>query len=247
MRKNYFTTFCLVFLFLCGFLAVKAQDTYQPGFVILNDGTRVAGSIILYTNAPWLNQQHIFLKDSAAMAASPNGDVRPKKYKTGDIKYYQVGDRKFDKVHFVESTDLHFSILGSNNHMLERLTSGRIAAYRYYSYPPDIDTFTGSEEEYEKRKTHELLSGYKVLARKDEKGNYHDTLNDGVQKGYFDDAPEIMNKYNEGGYGNEPSAKQKGLFAKMVAQAKKTTFKQKEADAIVAAFSEYNQTHPVKN
>jgi len=245
--KKIYATICVCVLLLCSLQVVKAQDIYQPGFVILNDGTRVAGSIILYANAPWLNQQHIFLKDSVAMAASPNGEVKPKKYKTADIKFYQVGDRKFDKVHFVESTDLHFSILGSNNHMLERLTFGRIAAYRYYSYPPDMDTFTGSYEEYEKRKTHQLLAGYKVLARKDEKGNYHDTLNDGVQKGYFDDAPEIMKKYNEGGYGNEPSAKEKGLFAKMVAQAKKTTFKQQEADAIVAAFNEFNAAHPVKN
>jgi hypothetical protein len=244
--KKFYSAICCCMLLLCSFSAVKAQDIYQPGFVILNDGTRVAGSIIVYANAPWLNQQHIFLKDSIALAANPNSDIKPKKYKTADIKYFQVGDRKFDKVHFVESSDLHFRILGSNNHMLERLTYGRIAAYRYYSYPPDMDTFTGSYEEYEKRKTHELLAGYKVLARKDENGNYHDTLNDGVQKGYFDDAPEIMKKYNEGAYGNEPSSAKKGLFAKMVATAKKVTFKQQEADAIVAAFNEYNDTHAVK-
>ena len=242
MKRSYFITFCL--LFLCSVSVLRAQDTYQPGYVILNDGTRVSGTIILYANSPWLNQQHIFLKDSAAVAANPNGDVKPKKYKTGDIKYYQVGDRKFDKVHYVESSDLHFRILGSNDHMLERLTIGRIASYIYYSYPPDMDTFTGSYEDYEKRKTHELLAGYKVLARKDADGKFHDTLNDGVQKGYFDDAPEIMQKYNEGAYGNEPSAAKKGLMAKMIARAKKTTFKQKEADAIVAAFNEYNEKHP---
>ena len=115
--KKIYSTICFCMLLLCGLQAVNAQDSYQPGFVILNDGTRIAGSIILYANAPWLNQQHIFLKDSAAMAASPNGDVKPKKYKTADIKFYQVGDRKFDKVHFVESTDLHRSPICSTRPM----------------------------------------------------------------------------------------------------------------------------------
>jgi hypothetical protein len=237
MRKSLSITIYL--LLLCSFSVLKAQDTYQPGFVILNDGTRVSGSIILYANSPWLNQQHIFLKDSVALVANPNGEVKPKRYRTGDIKYYQVGDRKFDKVHYVESSDIHFKILGSNDHMLERLTAGRIAAYRYYSYPPDIDTFTGSVEDYEKRKTHELLTGYKVLARKDNDGKYHDVLNDGIDD-YLKDAPDIMKKYNEGAYGNEPSPAKKGLMAKMIARAKKTTFKQQEADAIVAAFNEFN-------
>lgn len=241
--KRHLIIFCLHFL--CCFSVVNAQDSYQPGFVILNDGTRIAGTIILYANAPWLNQQHIFLKDSTGLAANPNGDVKPKKYKTGDITFYQVGERKFDKVHFVETTDLHFSILGSNNHMLERLTKGRIAAYKYYSYPPDMDTFTGSYEEYERRKTHELLAGYKVLARKDESGNYHDVLNDGV-KDYFADAPDIMQKYDAGAYGNEPSSAKKGLMAKMIARARKTTFKQQEADAIVAAFNEFNEKYALK-
>ncbi|MDB4919767.1 hypothetical protein [Mucilaginibacter sp.] len=243
MKRSYFTAFCL--LLLCSVSVLKAQDVYQPGYVILNDGIRLSGTIILYANSPWLNQQHIFLKDSAAVAANPNGDVKPKKYKTGDIKYYQVGDRKFDKVHYVESSDLHFRILGSNDHMLERLTAGRIASYRYYSYPPDMDTFTGSYEDYEKRKTHELLAGYKILARKDNDGKYHDILNDGI-KDYLKDAPDIMKKYDDGTYGNEPSASGKGLMAKMIARAKKTTFKQQEADAIVAAFNEFNQEYPAK-
>jgi len=242
MKKNFFS-FCLILSILFSISIAKAQDVYQPGYAILNDGTRVSGSIILYANAPWLNQQFIWLKDSAAFAANPK--VKAKKYKVNDIQFYQVGERKFDKVHFVEMDDLHFKILGSNDHMLERLTMGRINSYRYYSYPPDIATFTGSSEEYEAKKTNELLAGYKVLARKDNDGKFNDALNDDPKK-YFEDSPEVSQKYLNGEYGNEPSAGKKGLGAKMMAMARKKTFKSQEVEGIVAAFKDYNEKNPKK-
>jgi len=235
----------LCLLFLLFFSVAKAQDTYQPGYAILNDGTRVSGTIILYERSPWVNQQFIWLKDSAAVAANPNGKVKPKKYKVADLKYYQVGERKFDKVHFVELDDLHFKTLGSNNHMLERLSYGRITSYRYYSYPPDMDVFTGSAEEYEEKKTNQLLAGYKVLAIKDNNGKFKDALNDNP-KAYYEDTPEVLQKYLNGDYGNEPAPAKKGLGAKMMAMARKATFKAKEADGIVAAFNDYNSKNPVK-
>ena len=111
MKKSYLATIFYCLLFSCSLSVARAQDSYQPGFVILNDGTRLGGTIILYANAPWLNQQHIFLKDSAALAASPNGDVKPKKYKTGDIKYYQVGNRKFSGGNGIDEFAFHVIII----------------------------------------------------------------------------------------------------------------------------------------
>ena len=244
MRKN-LLAICFGLILLFNFSILKAQDTYQPGYAILENGTRISGTIILYEDAPWLNQQFIWLKDSVALAGSPDGNVKPKKYKVANLKFYQVGERKFDKVHFVELDDLHFRTLGANDHMLERLTAGRIASYRYYSYPPDIAVYAGSSEEYEEKKTDQLLKGYKVLARKDKEKNYKDALNDDP-KDYFKDSPEVLQKYLNGEYGNEPSTAKKGLGAKMMAMARKTTFKAKEAEGIVAAFEDYNAKNPVK-
>ncbi|MDB5147068.1 MAG: hypothetical protein JWQ57_1088, partial [Mucilaginibacter sp.] len=62
MKKKY--TF-LVFLLFIGISICKAQN-YQPGYVILNDGTRVGGVVALNEAEPWYNQRYIRIKDSIA-------------------------------------------------------------------------------------------------------------------------------------------------------------------------------------
>jgi hypothetical protein len=131
----------MVILLLLTFSVSKAQEAYQPGYAILNDGTRISGSIILYDEAPWFNQRFIFLKDSTQLAGDPN--TKAKKYKVADLKFYQVGTRAFDKVHFVDAENLQVKSFGANDHMLERLASGRIQAHRF---TPTRQTSTPSWE-----------------------------------------------------------------------------------------------------
>ncbi|MFB9845154.1 hypothetical protein [Mucilaginibacter ginsenosidivorans] len=241
--KKIYSAFYLSLLLLLISTDLKAQDTYQPGYVILNDGTRVPGLIRLNQREPWYNQRVIFMKDSAAVAADPNGKVKSKKYKFTDMKSYQVGQVKFEKVHYVDMENLQLKSLGSNDHMLEVLSSGRINSYRYYSYPPDIEADFGTEEEQnakEEKRKKDLINGFKILTKKDNESKFNDALDYDVQK-YFKDAPEILEKYQKGEYGNQPTAPKKGLAAKMIAMAKKQTFKLEEANAIITAFNEYNQ------
>ncbi|HVW97667.1 MAG TPA: hypothetical protein VHA56_16960 [Mucilaginibacter sp.] len=241
MRKFIFILgFCLLFTVL------KAQDAYQPGFIILNNGTRIAGSIRLNNSEPWFNQRRIWFKDSAAMAADPN--VKSKKYKADDLKFYQVGERKFEKVHYVDYENLQLKSMGSNDHMLEKLSDGRINSYCFYQYPKDFDAYYGTEEgleQYKQKQKNDLLMGYKILAKKDNESKFHDALDYDMQK-YLEDNHDVWEKYKAGGYGNQPLTKKKGLMAKMIATAKKTAFKQEEADAIVAAFNDYNAGNATK-
>ena len=57
---------------------------------------------------------------------------------------------------------------------------------------------------------------------------------------YFEDTPDVAQKYQDGGYGNHPIVAKKGLAARMISMAKKTTFKEEDAAGIIAAINDYN-------
>ena len=239
LQKTYLTYCLFLTLLFCG-TQVEAQDSYQPGYAILNDGTRVSGQIILYSKTPWSNQRYIWLKDSAAVAANPN--VKPKKYKADDLLSYQVGNRCFEKVHFVDLEKLQFKNLGTNDHMMEKLNTGKITAYRYYGYPIEFVRVAASEDEMDRmlqKENDDLLNSWKYLAKKGSDEKYRDIFDYDLQK-YFEDIPEVLQKYQAGGYGNEPVSQKKALAAKMMAMAKKATYAHMQYEPIVAAIDDYN-------
>ena len=228
----------------------KAQDetwSYHSGAVTFKDGSTVRGMVRIYDTMPWYNQRYIWFIDSASFAANPN--VKGKKYRADDMLQYRVGDGIFDKVHYVNIENLQLKSLGTNDHMMERLTMGRITSHRFYDYPADTYGDSGSEEKIEadeEKRKNDLLKGYKILFVKDDEKKQQNAFDVDLLK-YLADVPAVAQKYQEGGYGNQPVVKHKGLMAKMIATAKQTAFKPEEADAIVAAFNDYNaQSVPAK-
>jgi len=243
MKKVFFLLFISIFTTLS---FCKAQNEYQPGYVILTDGTRIAGLIRLNNDEPWFNQRRIWMKDSAAVAADPN--VKAKKYKVDDLKFFQVGNRMFDKVHHVDTENLQLKSFGTNDHMMERLAMGKITAHRYYSYPQDFVVYAKSEEEVEEieaEKKHDLLIGYKIFVQKDNDTKLHDAFDYDMQK-LFGDTPDVAQKYQDGGYGNHPIVTKKGIGARLISMAKKTTFKEEDAQGIIAAINDYNEKNAGK-
>lgn len=155
---------------LLSFSTSSGQETYKPGYAILENGTRISGEIGCYEDSPWLNQRFIFIKDSADLAQ--NGvKAKSKKYKVDDLKFYEVADRAYEKVNYVDLQNIQVKSLGSNNHMLERFSSGRINAYRFYAYPKDIEVYINTPSEVikqnEQRDKAALLAGWKLLTQKD--------------------------------------------------------------------------------
>lgn len=233
-------------MFLLFVSTVKAQDTFQPGYAVLEDGTRVSGLITFYSNTPWHNQRYIWVKDSAGVAANPNADVKAKKYKVDDLKFYKVGQHFFEKVHYVDLQKLQVKNLGTDDHMMEKLNAGKITAYRFYDYSSDM--FAGSKasiDEEIRKENNDLLNNWHYLAKKGSEEKYRDMFDYDLQK-YFEDTPEVLQKYQAGGYGNEPVTQKKGLAAKMVAMAKKATYAHMQYEPLVAAINEYNSKNPIK-
>ncbi|WP_183566245.1 hypothetical protein [Mucilaginibacter sp. SP1R1] len=240
MKKNHLILICLCFL--CVFNA-KAQDNYQAGFAILNDGTRISGLISVYDTDPWFNQRFIYLKDSAAVAADPTKNVNAKKYTADELKYYKIGERTFTKIHYVDAENLQLKSLGSNDHLLEVLALGRINTYRFYPYPQDAFASLVSEEDVRqqiKRDHDNKLKSWKMLAQKGDDAKYRNVFDYDLQK-YFEDTPEVLEKYQKGGYGNESISAKKGLAARMMSMAKKATYMPIQWESIVAAIKDYNQ------
>jgi hypothetical protein len=235
----------LLFIILSSFSICKAQYNYQPGYAILNDGTRISGMIRFFDNEPWFNQRFIRIKDSADVAKNPN--VGAKRLKADDLKYYEVVSRKFDKLHYVDMENLQLKSLGTNDHMMERLCTGRIVAHRFYQYPPDTEGYIGTEEEFKRKEEQEkedLRQGYKILIQKDNDSKLQNAFDVDLQK-YFGDTPEVWEKYKSGGYGNQPIVK-RGLAGRMIAMAKKQAFRKEEAEAIIAAINDYNAKNVAK-
>lgn len=228
----------------CSLTALKAQETYSPGYAILSDGSRVSGKISFYADAPWTNQRYILLKDSASLAESKSDNVKPKKYRVDDLKSYQTGDRKFEKVHYVDTENLQLKSLGSNDHMMEKLSGGRIDVYRYYSYPKDFDIYYGDYKEKMAKDHKELMNGWKMLSQKDN-DKMQNAFDYDLQK-YFADTPDVLKKFQNGEYGNEPVSTKKGLAARMISMAKKAALMPMQYETLVAAFNDYNQKNPTK-
>lgn len=244
LKKSF--SYWIAFILILPFSICKAQDSYEPGYAILSDGTRVSGQIGLYDSSPWYNQRYIWLKDSAAVKSNP--DVKAIKYKVDELKFYQAGARKFDKVHYVDAENLQLKSMGSNDHMMERLAAGKINAHRFYSYPADMVAYLATDAEIaekERKKKNDLITGYKILAQKEGDSKLHNAFDYDLKK-YLEDTPEVWEKYQSGGYGNEPVTAKKGLAARMVAMAKKAAFKPDEAAAIIAVFNDYNEKNADK-
>jgi hypothetical protein len=245
MKKILWANFIAAILLL-SFSVCRAQDNYQPGYIILNDGTRVGAFIALNDDAPWYNQRYIRYKDSAAFAADPN--VKSKKIKVDDMKCFQAGTRIFDKIHYVNLENLQLKSMGTNDHMMERLAMGRINAHRFYQYPQDFVVYMASDDEVaqkEAEKKNDLIKGYKILVQKDDETKLHDAFDFDLQK-YFKDTPEVLEKFQSGGYGNQPIAAHMSLAQRMVSLAKKSAFKPEEADGIIAALNDYNDKNAGK-
>jgi hypothetical protein len=246
MKKTYLIAFVCLFAVFCS-QCTQAQTVLLPGYAVLKDGTRINGTIELYENAPWYNQRFIYLTDSASIAASANGKGKSKKYVADDLKFYQAGGRQFQNVHYVDYENLQLKSMGSNDHMLEVVASGKINAYKFYQYPKDLIVSFGSDQDVRDqiaREKNDLIAGYKMLSRKDGDNKLRDAFDYDLQK-YFEDTPEVLEKYKTGGYGNEPVNVKKGLAAKMMSMARKTAFKPQQADAYILAFADYNQKNAV--
>lgn len=240
MKKFYVV---LALIFVSGTLVCKAQDeqrTFYPGTVTFKDGTKANGFIGIYDGQPWYNQRFIRFVDSATYAAHPKSIG--KKYRADDMQMYQAGTRIFDKIHYVNTENLQLKSLGSNDHMMERLSQGRITSHRFYDYPEDVSFDYGSEEKLkqdEEKRKNDLLKGYKILCVKGDEKKQQNAFDMDVVK-YLADVPAVQEKYQKGEYGNQPVVPHKGLMSKMVAYAKKNAFKEAEATAIIAAFNDYN-------
>ena len=241
MKKFYVV---LALILISGALVCKAQDeqrTFYPGNVTFKDGTKANGFIGLYDGLPWYNQRFIMFVDSAAYAANPKS--KGKKYRADDMQMYQAGTRIFDKVHYVNIENLQLKSLGTNDHMMERLSLGRITSHRFYDYPADTHGGVYANEEAikedEEKRKNDLLKGYKILCVKGDEKKQQNAFDMDIVK-YLADVPAVQEKYQKGDYGNQPVVAHKGLMNKMVAYAKKTAFKEAEATAIIAAFNDYN-------
>jgi outer membrane protein OmpA-like peptidoglycan-associated protein len=237
MKKIYFLTVLLFTMFL----AVCKADDYQPGYVILKDGKHVSGLIKLYKDAPWKNQRFIWFKDSAAYAANPS--IHAKKYFSSELKSYQAGSHTFVRVHYIDQSYLNLRTLVNNYHMLERVSNGRIVAYMYYSYPPEILGFGDSNGERVEASGDNQAMRYRIIFKKDGAKHFHNAYGYGLAS-YFKDTPQVLQKYDDGSYGNVPNAHGASLYDRIATLCKRTIFtSQKETKGIIAAFNDYDHIY----
>ena len=237
MKKIYLLAVLLFTLLV----TVCRADDYQPGYLILKDGKRVSGLIKLYKDAPWKNQRFVWFKDSAAYAANPN--VHAKKYFSSALKSYQAGSHTFVRVHYIDQSYINLRTLVNNYHMLERVSNGRIVSYMYYSYPPEIlDAGDKNGERAEASGDGKAIK-YRIIFKKDGAKHFHNAYGYGLAS-YFKDTPQVLQKYTDGSYGNEPTVEGASLYDRIAILCKRTIFtSQKESKGIIAAFNDYDHIY----
>ena len=242
MKKFYL----LALLFLTISLTICKADGYQSGFVILKNGKRVGGQIKLYKNAPWKNQRYIWFKDSAAVASNPN--AKPKKLYASDMKFYQAGTRQFVKVSYFDQAFIKLRNLYSNSWMLERVSNGRFVAYMFYSSPPEFFDYFFADpkgDQTEPAGNDNAMLKYRIIFKKNGAKHFVNAYSYNLAK-YFQDTPQILDKYQTGKYGNQPDV-DGSMFDRLSEICNRTIFtSHAESAGIIAAFNDYNQFYAPK-
>jgi hypothetical protein len=242
MKKFYL----LALLLLTISLTICKADGYQSGFVILKNGKRVGGQIKLYKHAPWKNQRYIWFKDSAAIASNP--DAKPKKLYASDMKFYQAGTRQFVKVSYFDQAFIKLRNLYTNSWMLERVANGRFEAYMFYSSPPEFFDYFFADpkgDQTEPDGNDNAMLKYRIIFKKNGAKHFVNAYSYNLAK-YFEDTPQILDKYKAGTYGNQPDV-DGSMFDKLSEICNRTIFtSHAESTGIIAAFNDYNQFYAPK-
>ena len=237
MKKFYL----LALLLLTVSLTVCKADGFEQGFVILKNGKRVGGQIKLYKHAPWKNQRYIWFKDSAAVAANPN--VKPKKLYAADMKFYQAGTRQFVRVSYFDQAFIKLRNFYSNAWMLERVANGRFVAYMFYSSPPEFFDYFFADpkgDQTEPAGNDNASIKYRIIFKKNGAKHFVNAYSYNLEK-YFEDTPQILQKYQNGSYGNQPDV-DGSIFERLSEICNRTIFtSHAESTGIIAAFNDYNK------
>jgi len=192
---------------------LTAQDASQgqfAGYIMEKGGKKKEGVLLLDMVNPWENQRSIKFVPQKVWEKN-NGKLKKKhkeKFKAKDLKGYGFDGREFFTMKYTAVGDgtgqpnkltgamTAVSNLTKNQHMVEKVLSGHVSAYRFYDYPPDVSAQYGSEEIAEYRQMiRDLKNQPDVLLKKGKKGKLKSFTGMMSFKKYISDCEMVSNKY----------------------------------------------------
>jgi hypothetical protein len=167
------------------------------GYVITVKGDTLYGKITTWKKEPWWNQKKVKLKTT---------DGKTEKFKTDEAAEYMADAIGYKVIAYSDNSAIGFNMI-KRSYFMEVLTHGRIKAYRFYEMPSPV--FVGQLDEHEKE-LQRIREEWQLLVEKE--GGKLTRIADvkGLKK-LLGDNKAIIEKFNNGGYGNVKTEGKKGL------------------------------------
>ena len=179
--------FLTLFLFFLPVGLLMAQNNFQPGYVVLNDGDTLYGEVCDRN----INQGEIFQR----IKFKPNKG-RKRRYGPNNLMSYQVGGVVFESRWYAEQTQFlrfnHFNRYGMGEKVFLRvLVKGNVPCYTMEFEDPDND----------------FIDGFELFLK--EGDDFYQRANQGIfglkkkrLSEYFQDCPDLVAKLNRGEFQN---------------------------------------------
>lgn len=184
----------LLSLIATGF-AQEADDNQYEGAIINLDGTETTGIIEANLQYPWIIQKYIRFFDVSLLNQEDKIKLKDKpKLDAKDLLGFRFEDKVYESHKYADLSALGPKALGTN-YFFELAVDGPIKLYKYYDSPPTVMQGDPETIYAELRDTPHLF-----IKKGEEK---IDLLSASKLEKFISDSPEVLAKYESGGYGNK--------------------------------------------
>ncbi|GEM_PF-1669428 len=193
-----------------GLFALSATAQYEldadefKGEIYLNKGGSRPGYIDMKGSdrSPWANQQSVKFFSEEALADGKVKGKEKEKFKPKALKGYLAGERYFESIK-ISASKVSTGIGIASQKFVERLADGKINLYKLYEAPDPAGVYVGEEEIAAHEADLERMRNEPLYVLQKDGGKY--TLMRKINlSDWLSDCPEVLEKYESGGYGIEP-------------------------------------------
>lgn len=210
MGKQSLFLIAALFISAAAYSQTELGENEHYATVIFPNGNEQEVVLLENLDYPWDLQKKITTVEKGLFESGTKIKGKHKiSYKAKDLKGFKIGEQLYETRKYSDMSSVSMSSLGGK-YFLEVVESGKISLYKYYQEPyteegaPPVTR----EELNQKFRNHPQILIYKDGLKVKE-------VTSVKLEPYFGDNQKVMDKYNEGGYGNKPKDPEKSGAGKL--------------------------------
>ena len=190
----------------------KLGENQHYATLIYPDGNESEVVLLANLNRPWLHQQKIFTVDKNLFESLSKIKNKDKiDFKAGDLKGYKIGSQLYETQKYADVAAGGPIAALPKDYFMEVAVQGKITVYKFYAEPER--TGSNSHLSFEELEQQELNNPFILILKEGQKLKETTTIK---IENYFGDNERVMEKYNNGEYGNMVLDTEKKGLGKLV-------------------------------